>query len=187
MWTPTLDLSYTNLDHGMVFSCFMVAVMIGSNVYKLAGSFYPNEKLLVYLFALAALSFGIPVMTKEGPPVLFSFLLFEATVGAFWPCISTLKGIHIPEDVRSTVMNYFRVPTNFFVLAVLNQVKQLSKTLVFFICFVLIACSVGSAYYIHAQANIAHHKKETIVELEDEKVGQGNDFDDAPSQETYNS
>jgi hypothetical protein len=184
MWTPTLDSYYPNLNHGLIFACFMVAVMIGSSIFKLGGSFYTKELILLYMFGAAAIAFAVPVLFQDGFLILMSFLLFEGTVGVFWPCMGTLKGTYIPEDVRGTVMNYFRVPTNFFVLVILNQVKKLSTPLVFFICLALILVSTGTAYYIHSQGNA--QKKKTVVDMEAIPVHE-TDFDDAPSQETYNS
>jgi MFS transporter, MFS domain-containing protein family, molybdate-anion transporter len=40
MWTPTLELHFKNIPHGLVFAIFMVSVMIGSSIYKsLSNSF----------------------------------------------------------------------------------------------------------------------------------------------------
>jgi MFS family permease len=185
MWTPTLDEYYQNLNHGLIFACFMVACMIGGSIFKLASVYYAKEQIMLFMFMVSATGLVIPVLFQDGFLNLLSFLIFEITVGIFWPVISTLKGIYIAEDVRSTVMNYFRIPTNFFVIVVLNQVKKLSKPLVFLICVILVVVSVGAAYYVHKSSIINQKKKQPeqqYVPIEEEQS-----IDDTPSQETYNS
>ncbi len=41
-----------------------------------------------------------------------AFLLFELTVGMFYPSYGSIKSQNIPEEVRSGVMNIFRIPLN---------------------------------------------------------------------------
>lgn len=45
-------------------------------------------------------------------PVYLAFLLFELTVGMFYPSYGSIKSQSIPEEVRSGVMNIFRIPLN---------------------------------------------------------------------------
>lgn len=49
---------------------------------------------------------------KQTLPVYLAFLLFELTVGMFYPAYGSIKSQHIPEEVRSGVMNIFRIPLN---------------------------------------------------------------------------
>jgi len=148
MWTPTLDRSISNLNHGLVFACFMVAVMIGSSLFSLLGAKQvKKEKMLLIVFATAALTFVIPILAPDnGFVLMIGFLVYEACVGMFWPCMGTLKGMYIPENVRSTVMNYFRVPTNLFVVLTLNRVSQMERNTVFLICVGLASVSAIAQY-----------------------------------------
>lgn len=43
----------------------------------------------------------------------------QCCVGIFWPSLMTLRSKYVPEDVRSTIINLFRVPLNLFVCVVL--------------------------------------------------------------------
>lgn len=45
--------------------------------------------------------------------------LVQCCVGIFWPSLMTLRSKYVPEDVRSTIINLFRVPLNLFVCVVL--------------------------------------------------------------------
>jgi hypothetical protein len=45
-----------------------------------------------------------------------------------------IKSEKIPEDIRSAVMNIFRIPLNAFVVLLLLKIKFLSSQVVFLIC-----------------------------------------------------
>jgi hypothetical protein len=62
------------------------------------------------------------------------FLLFEMTVGMFYPSYGVIKSEKIPEDIRSAVMSIFRIPLNAFVVFLLLKVEFLSPVIVFSIC-----------------------------------------------------
>jgi len=43
-------------------------------------------------------------------------VLFEVTVGLYFPCMGMMKGKIVPESCRSTLYNFFRVPLNLIVV-----------------------------------------------------------------------
>lgn len=55
---------------------------------------------------------------------LLGFCTFEACVGIFWPSIMKMRSQYIPEEARSTIMNFFRIPLNIFVCVVLYNVSS---------------------------------------------------------------
>ena len=54
---------------------------------------------------------------------LIGFCIFEACVGVFWPSVMKMRSQYIPEEARSTIMNFFRIPLNVFVCIVLYNVS----------------------------------------------------------------
>ena len=62
------------------------------------------------------------------------FLVFEVCVGFFYPAYGVIKSEKIPENVRSTVMNIFRIPLNAFVVLLLLRIKYFDSNVVFGIC-----------------------------------------------------
>merc|ERR1719429_877602 len=56
------------------------------------------------------------VMTSDLSLRFFAFLAFETCVGLYFPMIGTLKGDIVPEDMRSTIYNIYRLPLNVAVL-----------------------------------------------------------------------
>jgi hypothetical protein len=49
----------------------------------------------------------------------------KVLVGIFWPSMMKLRSQYVPEDLRATILNLFRVPLNLFVCVVLYNVRLL--------------------------------------------------------------
>lgn len=146
LWTPALSPKGEHIPHGMVFACFMVSSMVGS---ALAGRLLANnskfkvEKYMQFVFAGAAVCLFVPVMyhrgdqedvspeeaanaggiTFDGKIQLAAFCAFEVMVGIFWPSMMTMRSAYVPEEMRSTIINFFRIPLNLFVCIVLYNVS----------------------------------------------------------------
>lgn len=125
MWTPALKsvaeteaelagktLENSTSDHlGLIFACFMVSVMVGSSVFKILsarkGMLY---KIPLLLHAIAFCAMGLTTYCIDNKTVVYAmFLLFEMTVGLFYPAYGCIKSERIPEEIRSAVMNIFRL------------------------------------------------------------------------------
>jgi hypothetical protein len=63
-------------------------------------------------------------MSFGGCLQLLGFCIFESCVGIFWPSIMKMRSQYIPEEARSTIMNFFRIPLNLFVCVVLYNVSS---------------------------------------------------------------
>ena len=114
---------------------------------------------MVIVFCISALSLSVPIFVNDGRMILVGFIIFEAMVGMFWPSVGMLRSKYIPENVRSTVMNYFRIPTNLFVMLVLGRVNEMTHTQVFSICvFLLFICVAVQCYLAYDQ--FKHQKTE---------------------------
>ena len=123
---------------GLVFAIFMVCVMVGSTFFKL-WSAHGKETVYVlplYIHSTALIAMATTAMAVGKYPgvVYVMFLLFETCVGVFYPAYGYIKSEKIPEDIRSAVMNIFRIPLNLFVVGLLINIKHLSTADVFIIC-----------------------------------------------------
>ncbi|KAF5960164.1 hypothetical protein HYC85_001373 [Camellia sinensis] len=89
-------------------------------------SFYSFFILKSFVLAISDFTFMKQFMvapsTAKGGGISFSgciqllgFCTFEACVGIFWPSIMKMRAQYIPEEARSTIMNFFRIPLNIFV------------------------------------------------------------------------
>merc|ERR550514_1448869 len=73
-----------------------------------------------------------------------AFLVFEACVGLYFPMMGTLKGDIVPEDMRSTIYNIYRLPLNVIVLMPLLLNFSISTT--FTVTSAILAVAVASAF-----------------------------------------
>ncbi len=153
MWTPALKTNQERLDEtqdkehtptrtttsmylGLIFAVFMICVMVGSSIYKIVSTSRKNVmKIPLYMHAVAFLSMAVTTAIYEDKFIVYCmFLTFETAVGVFYPAYGVIKSEKIPEEIRSSVMNIFRMPLNAFVVVLLLKIKNLSPQLVFGIC-----------------------------------------------------
>eukprot|EP01023_Acetabularia_acetabulum_P041860 TRINITY_DN4100_c0_g1_i7.p2 TRINITY_DN4100_c0_g1~~TRINITY_DN4100_c0_g1_i7.p2 ORF type:complete len:331 (-),score=60.07 TRINITY_DN4100_c0_g1_i7:406-1398(-) len=161
LWTPALSPKGEKIPHGFIFACFMVTCMGGS---ALAGKFLNKqwtnmrvEKFMQYVFLLSSLCLIVPVffhieqdekvenaggITFEGGIQMIAFCLFEGLVGVFWPSMMTMRAHYVPEELRATIINYFRIPLNLFVCIVLYNVHAFPLSVMFGLC----SCMLFVAY-----------------------------------------
>lgn len=137
MWTPALSTtSDYPIYHGWIFATFMICVLIGSSLFSLLLSHQLRvERFSLWMFTVAAASLLLPAFTTSHSFRLASFCLFEVTVGMFWPSLGFMRSRYVPEEVRATVMNIFRIPLNLIVVAVLINIDNLTQSQVFALCF----------------------------------------------------
>lgn len=161
LWTPALSPNDEIIPHGMIFATMMVACMIGSSFagQLLGDKDLRPEKYMQYVFLASAVSLALPValkifpfqanyapgqsITLEGQITMLGFLVFECLVGIFWPSMMKMRATYVPEEIRSTVMNCFRIPLNLFVCIILYNVALFPLTAMFAMCSLFL---VSAAY-----------------------------------------
>jgi len=138
MWTPALSsVTETKLNHGWLFACFMLSCMIGSEFFNRVNSYVSTEKLAGFTFILSSIVFFFIAVAEDYYTRIGLFLAFEFCVGIYWPVISLLRSKYIPDSIRSTVMNLFRVPLNGIVLFALINIDNYSVKQIFLRCSLL--------------------------------------------------
>ncbi|KAK1565375.1 hypothetical protein Q3G72_025109 [Acer saccharum] len=155
LWTPALSSNDEEIPHGFIFATFMLASMLGSSFASrlLARSSPRVESYLQIVFLISAASLLLPFITNflglpsgerggsisiSGRLQLIGFCTFEACVGIFWPSIMKMRSQYIPEEARSTIMNFFRIPLNIFVCVVLYNVKAFPIAIMFGMCSIFL-------------------------------------------------
>ncbi|CAK0784454.1 hypothetical protein CVIRNUC_007658 [Coccomyxa viridis] len=158
LWTPALSPNGEKVAHGMVFACFMMSCMAGSTLAGRLLSDSARHSVSHYMknvHGLAALALAVPVffhwnMQSEdedrmpawastgldwrGRIQLVAFCIFELLVGIFWPSMMKLRSQYVPEGIRATTLNLFRVPLNLFVCLVLYNVGSVPLSAMFGMC-----------------------------------------------------
>ncbi|KAJ1694230.1 hypothetical protein LUZ63_010928 [Rhynchospora breviuscula] len=155
LWTPALSPNEEDIPHGFIFATFMLSSMLGSSIAsRLMAHAKPKvESYMQIVFIVSALTLLLPVVTnilvgsstEKGSSISFGgsiqllgFCTFEACVGIFWPSIMKMRSQYIPEEARSTIMNFFRIPLNIFVCVVLYNVNAFPITIMFGMCSIFL-------------------------------------------------
>ncbi|KAI1710571.1 sugar-tranasporter, 12 TM domain-containing protein [Ditylenchus destructor] len=155
-WTPALSRAFPTrgddeksaVPHGYVFASFMISVMIGSQLFKQLSVKFRPESLLRSVLLLSAFSLATPIIVPQrGILIFLSFCLFELCVGVFWPAMSYLRGLYLPEETRSTTMNFFRVPLNLIVVIILWQ--NFAIDTIFKFCVLALALAAAAQHFIY--------------------------------------
>eukprot|EP01130_Rhizamoeba_saxonica_P014411 TRINITY_DN6294_c0_g1_i1.p1 TRINITY_DN6294_c0_g1~~TRINITY_DN6294_c0_g1_i1.p1 ORF type:complete len:437 (-),score=73.51 TRINITY_DN6294_c0_g1_i1:46-1356(-) len=155
MWTPVLSVAVEEFSdpnfglHGLVFSAFMMCIMIGSSIFGIVSKFKKLEEIVVYFLFASFLSFFlIGTFINNAQILLVCFLVFETCCGIYFATMGSLRGKYVPEECRSGVMNIFRIPLNVIVVGILLGIDQLSSTTVFYLCSALLAVATGLQYQL---------------------------------------
>jgi hypothetical protein len=143
MWVPVM-ISVAGpppaLPVGLVFTCFMLCGTIGAALghvaYEVVAERSAGARTAEWIAAGCCLAFAISMgccsLYPEDFHVVFgSFLLLEAAVGASYAAYFTLRARLIPEELRATVTNLFRVPLNICVVVGTMLTDRYSPTVVF--------------------------------------------------------
>ncbi|CAE8685893.1 unnamed protein product, partial [Polarella glacialis] len=151
-WTPALDAGGgLPPPHGLIFSSFMMACMCGSSFFGMLDSSYRPVKVLLPVILTAAAALGLTALslargsTSNGA-VFAGFLIFEACVGAYFPCVGTVKSEVVPEEARAGVYNVYRVPLNAFVIFLL--LTDISPATQFGACCCLLSVAAGAVWLL---------------------------------------
>ncbi|KAG0304603.1 Molybdate-anion transporter [Linnemannia gamsii] len=145
LYTPALEASIkagnkeSLLPLGYLFSGMMFCSMLGSLVFKILSSrgIQTDNLLSLALFVAGASFCFIVINTANTSYTVLAFLLFEFTTGMYFPSIGTLRAQAIPEQNRTGVMAFLRVPMNFAVIAIMLRVDSMPMTEIFQICALL--------------------------------------------------
>jgi MFS transporter, MFS domain-containing protein family, molybdate-anion transporter len=148
VWTPALQAPHdianvasgfarSDIPHGTIFSTFMAATMIGSSLFAMLSQTLRVEVIMRGVFVVGVVLFAIPVLQGRVEVVYASFLAFEVLCGIYFPGISTMRAPYLPEENRSALLTFFRVPLN--IIVVLTLYEDLSLKRVFMLCAGLMA------------------------------------------------
>merc|ERR1712100_294350 len=135
-----------------IFASFMVMAMLGSQVFSLESDRRSIESIGRNTLMLAAGCHAIPIFTSDVSMRFMSFLVFEMTVGLYFPMMGTLKGIIVPEESRAAIYNLYRVPLN--IIVVLSLVAKLDIQIAFSLTTVmLLVAAVSQSWLMSARSS----------------------------------
>lgn len=137
LWTPTLEAAAAPqpIPHGLIFAIFMMSTSLGARVFVPLTSTRDAASVLPQLFLLSAMSLAIPALLPSPmAPILLAFCVFECCVGVFWPLMMRLRAAFVPDELRATMINFYRVPLNVIVVGTLLLQHRLTTRQTFGVC-----------------------------------------------------
>lgn len=171
-WTPALQsasktMGLGEIPHGMIFSSFMVAIMIGSSTFTFLMRREPPELFMRNLYVVAVLCFVLAATSTSLWHLFGSLIVFELVCGVYFPAMGTMRAKYVPEETRAGIMNYFRVPLNVIVCVTLYN--NISNKLVFQLNAVLLSVAVicQQRLFSVSKASIGTNDDWTRVDRED--------------------
>jgi len=160
MWTPMLEEQFevfndTTLGlHGLTFANFMVMIMLGSSIFSYFEKKMLIEQIYFYTLLISAVTFFLISVFSSGSLYYGGFMVFEICCGLHFTCTGTLRSKYIKEEVRSTVMNLFRLPLNILVCVVLLTIKSLSNQTVFLVCSIWLSTATVGQYVLYNRVRV---------------------------------
>ena len=82
-------------------------------------------KVAKIMSALCSLSFLIANLKISYDVTLYALLIYEVSIGLFYPIYSKIKCEHLPSNSRGTLMNIFKIPYNIIVPILLLSMNKI--------------------------------------------------------------
>ena len=160
LWTPVLDPGKPSL--GIVFSSFMVCIMIGSALFQILSSRQVPVLHLLCISIILALSANILCVLATHPDhmsrnlAFTAFLMQEVAVGVYFHAMGQVRAKVLPEANRSSILNWFRVPLNLIACLLLmslhNDAVKHGNRMLFISCVALLAIAALCTFKFIAMA-----------------------------------
>lgn len=108
----------TDAPYGLIFACFMCAMMAGSQVFSIASSYDVRSaaSVLEVVMTLGSVALLSSVISDRESTVFWAFCLVEFAVGLYFPTMAFLKGRLVQDDSRARLYSVMRLPINAIVL-----------------------------------------------------------------------
>lgn len=142
IWTPALQTApgqAREIPHGTIFSSFMAATMIGTNLFAYWQRFYKVELLMRNVFVVGVLLFSAAAVFQRVEVVYAAFLAYEVLCGIYFPGMATMRAPYIPEESRSALLTFFRVPLNIIVVVALYEDMNIKSVFILCACLMMVA------------------------------------------------
>jgi len=135
-WTPALQSKDVPPPYGLIFALFMMACMSGAAISTMTDGIIRPGTRLALAFGAASVALCIAASFAGNLKLSFAaFLIFEFCVGIYFPSVGIMKSEVVPEHVRGTMYNIYRVPLNAVVVGLL--LTNMSMVRIYELCAML--------------------------------------------------
>lgn len=157
-WTPALESKTVPPPHGIIFAMFMMACMCGASTSSIvSGIAKAPVRLMIAMAAGVSAFVCASLVANTGDSYLkvsfLAFLTFEFCVGLYFPSAGVLKSDIVPEKIRGTMYNIYRIPLNAIVVALL--LSNITMAWCFKVCAGLLVIAFVSVMVISSSSTKA--------------------------------
>ncbi|KAI9292554.1 DUF791-domain-containing protein [Neoconidiobolus thromboides FSU 785] len=169
LWAPILIEANINpndnLNLGYLFSLFMLSMSMGSILFNYL---YNQQRiklkfLIIVLFLFAFLALFLASLTKDFHLILLLFVVFEFTVGIYYPTISQLRNQYLPQSIKANLLALFRTPLNLMVAICLNLIPKFDVYFVLFAASILLLIAALLLLSLNYEVEIEEGEVQTIL------------------------
>ncbi|CAK8985431.1 Molybdate-anion transporter (Major facilitator superfamily domain-containing protein 5) (Molybdate transporter 2 homolog) (hsMOT2) [Durusdinium trenchii] len=150
----------------------VLCAVLAAQVTEAAGYVAPFDAAIVFLSLSAACIFKLwgenfgDSTVAPGANFAVGWVVMVC-VGVYFPAIGFLRAKFIPEEVRATVVNFFRIPLNALVVMILLNIAHMSSEAVsLWSAFIL----VGAAAAQEMLTRIAGSSSENVRKVQQEEL-----------------
>jgi len=126
-WSAALKSARTSTAHspdeveelpfGLIFACFMCAMMAGSCIFNLKRPGFQGATLvLMSALLIACVGLSSASMMSTESYVFYAFIAVETSIGLYFPAINLLKSEVVSDEIRGSTYSLMRLPLNLFVV-----------------------------------------------------------------------
>ena len=146
LWTPVLDRAHHYPPLGIVFSCFMLCVTLGSFLFNftIKHGIRPSSVVILTVIVASLANIGAAFASASHPRTSFlMFVILELACGVYFPAMGWLRQRILPEAHHAGIINWFRVPLNAIAAVVLMLLHDTHSShgisAIFALCSILLA------------------------------------------------
>eukprot|EP00878_Enallax_costatus_P024001 GHUV01025585.1.p1 GENE.GHUV01025585.1~~GHUV01025585.1.p1 ORF type:complete len:450 (+),score=83.20 GHUV01025585.1:329-1678(+) len=187
LWTMAISPNKEAIKHGLIFVNFMTACMVGSFLSSVLQKHARPEQYMKGVYFVATAAMAVPMVVAldtikdpslKGKPITFrgqidmlAFCVFEVCVGIFWPSMMTMRATYVPEELRATIINMFRIPLNAFVCVVLANVEAVPMWCMFGLCVAFLGISFACQLRLDTLSRQPHRYHKSAADEESSDGG----------------
>lgn len=153
-WTPALKSAAVPPPYGIIFALFMMVCMCGASLSTITADLLDPLRRISAVCAIGMVAFVFSACFANSPHLLYlcfvAFLAFEFCCGAYFPSIGVVKSEVVPERIRGTMYNLYRVPLNLVVVGLL--LSNLTPIACFAFCAGLLSVALAASVLISYSA-----------------------------------
>lgn len=155
LWTPVLDRAHHFPPLGIVFSCFMLCVTLGSFFFNftIKNGISPSKVVILTVIVASLANIGASLASANHPRSSFMmFIILELACGVYFPAMGWLRQRILPEAHHAGIINWFRVPLNAIAAVVLMVLHDTHSShgisAIFALCSILLAIAGIAAFHL---------------------------------------